>query len=113
MCGVQEAADRVGQSWDVVESPLASESEPEGRVEANTTPISKPRTESPFKTTTRYLPLKEANVVSAKVARVNGTLQWTIIIETEELEDCSALAAMLGSLVSWMKSRLSDERSAT
>ena len=113
MCGVQAAADRVGQPWDVVGNPLASESEPEGRVEANTTPTSKPPMVSPSKTTTRYSPLKEASVQSAKVVRVNDTLQWTIIIETEELEDFSALAAILASLVSWIKSRLSDERSAT
>ena len=109
MCGVQEAADRVGQPWDVVESPLASESEPEGRVEANTTPISKPLMISQSKTTTKSSPLKEASVRYVVEEPQSDTLQWTITIRMDRCAASYVRDAIADSLSSWITSLRSDE----
>ena len=108
MCGVQEAADRVGQSWDVVESPLASESEPEGRVEANTTPISSSLMAFQSTTTIEFSPPKGASVLSARVELVNGTLQLTTTIRVDRSEDYSAHDATRALLGSWIPLRTCD-----
>jgi len=113
MCGVQEAADRVGQSWDVVESPLASESEPEGRVEANTTPISKPLMISQSKTTTKSSPLKVGLVQYATAEQVNDTSQWIITIRMETFEGFSVQDVIQAWLDSWTRSNYSVEQSVT
>ena len=113
MCGVQEAADRVGQPWDVVESPLASESEPEGRVEANTTPISKPLMISQSKTTTKSSPLKVGLVQYATAEQVNDTSQWIITIRMETFEGFSVQDVIQAWLDSWTRSNYSVEQSVT
>ena len=113
MCGVQAAADRVGQPWDVVESPLASESEPEGRVEANTTPISRKPTTFLSTTTIEFCDPREVGVLSVRAELVRGTLQLTIITRMETLGDCSAQDVIQDWLDSWTTLQHSDGQSDT